>query len=63
MGLISKILRREPERPTKAGFDAQKMVSSGMAVSTEQERMNRDLMEAEVDASRAKRAVDQAPPK
>ena len=63
MSLINKILRREPERTAKVGFDAQRMVSSGMTQNTEQERMNRDLMEAEVDASRVKRAADQAEPK
>ncbi len=60
MGWINKVLHREAAAPTKVGFDAQKMVSSGMAVSTEQERMNRDLMEAEVDASKAKRVAEQA---
>ncbi|MBI2764393.1 MAG: hypothetical protein HYX53_00615 [Chloroflexi bacterium] len=58
MGLLSKLLGKEKKDLSQT--DRYRMVSGETLPSTEQERMNRDLMESQMAESRAKRDAEQA---
>lgn len=56
MGVLDRILRRH--QPDLTLNSRRRMVSGESVPSTAQERLNRSLMEAEMDASRAKREAE-----
>lgn len=56
MGLLNKIRRQAPAPATE---DRTRMVSNAPQISFEQERMNRELMESEMEESRRKRESGQ----
>lgn len=56
MGVLDRILHRQ--QPDLALNPRRRMVSGESVPSTAQERLNRSLMEAEMDASRARREAE-----
>jgi hypothetical protein len=58
MSLLDRIRRRKPDL---SQTDRYRMVGSGMLPDSEQQRMNRELMESQMTASRLARAAEAEP--